>query len=161
MEQERFLNPQQEQFAQLYYAGPDSVRGNATRAYHAAYPECSYESAMANASRLLRHEGVGVRLRELRDESAAAARSRARDWWELYPEAQDTLYRAAVGDLDFGDPEKLRCAVKAAQEIVGRCEGTVTQQHRVQSSHSGIIVQVAGVAPDGAVYDASGRPAQM
>jgi hypothetical protein len=112
---------------------------------------------MANASRMLRHEGVAARLRELRDESAAEARARARDWWELFPEAQETLYRAAIGELDFGDPEKLRSAVKAAQEIVGRCEGTVVQQHKMQSAHAGIIVQVAGVASDGVIHDASGR----
>lgn len=74
MSEDKPLNPRQEEFARLYYAGPDEVRGNATRCYQEAYPDSSYEAAASNAYRLLRHDGVRARIRELREEAAEEAK---------------------------------------------------------------------------------------
>ena len=95
-------------------------------------------------------------MRELRDLAALEARARLRDWVELAPEAQETLRRAAAGELRFEgasdrvEPELIRSAVRAASEILDRALGTVKQmhEHRVQG---GIVVAVAGppqIAPE-------------
>ena len=74
---------------------------------------------------------------------------------ELAPEAQETLRKAAAGELVFPKadaklrPELLRSAVKAAIEVLDRALGTTKHmhEHKVQG---GIIVAVAGppqVAP--------------
>lgn len=138
------LNPRQEEFARLYYAGPEHLRGNGRRCYMEAYDQDDPECADAAASRLLGRDKVRARIRELRDQAAQEAKARARDWWELYPAAQETLRKAATGDLEFEHPEQLRTAVKAAQEIVSRCEGTVKQVHEHAVNQKAIVVQVAG-----------------
>lgn len=154
------LTPQQEEFARLYYAGPEELRGNATRCYLEVYygghegvesGQSIYRTASANASHLLHRDKVLARIAEIRDEAAGRAKARARSWWEMYPDAQRTLWAAITGrwgDLDTGpnhvwDDEAKRSAVKAAQEVVERCEGTAKQvhEHRVRG---GILVQVAG-----------------
>ena len=143
-------SPHEERFAVIYTAGPDGIRGNGTRAYLEAYPSCRSEQAAAvGASRLLRRDKVRARMAELRSEASAEARARLRDWWELAPEAQETLRKAAAGELRFPDadqrlePELIRSAVRAAGHILDRALGTVKQMHdhRVQG---GIIVAVAG-----------------
>lgn len=138
------LNPRQEKFARLYYAGPEHLRGNGRRCYMKAYELDNPQSADTGASRLLRNEKVRARIRELRDEAAQEAKARARDWWEMYPEAQETLLKAARGKLEFNHPEQLRSAVRAAQEIVSRCEGTAKQVHEHNVQEEGIVVHVAG-----------------
>lgn len=138
------LNPRQEEFARLYYAGPEELRGNGRRCYMEAYDLDNPQSADTGASRLLRNEKVRARMEELREEAAEEAKARARDWWELYPQAQETLLKAARGDLEFDHPEQLRSAVKAAKEIVGRCEGTVKQVHEHSVQKEAIVVRVAG-----------------
>lgn len=127
------LNPRQEKFAQLYYAGPDDLRGNATRCYLEAYPDSSYDAAKSNAYRLLTHDGVRARMRELRHEAAEAARARARSWWEMYPDAQVVLARALRGDWpEAMDSQDKRSAVEAAVEVLDRAEGppAILHEHR-------------------------------
>ncbi len=150
-------SPSEESFAVLYVAGPDGLRGNGTRAYLEAYPGCSsVQAAGVGATRLLKRDRVRVRMKELRDEAAAAARARLRNWMELAPDAQETLRRASAGELVFPQadpklrPELLRSAVRAASEILDRALGTVKQmhEHRIQG---GIVVAVAGppqIAPE-------------
>lgn len=144
MSDDKPLNPRQEEFARLYYAGPEHLRGNGRRCYMEAYDQDDPECADAAASRLLGRDKVRARIRELRDQAAQEAKARARDWWEIYPEAQETLRKAACGELDFDHPEQLRTAVKAAQEVVSRCEGTVKQVHEHSVQQESIVVHVAG-----------------
>ena len=60
---------------------------------------------------------------ELREIAAAECTARLRDWMELAPDAQETLRKAAAGELRFPDagdrvePELLRSAVKSAIEV--------------------------------------------
>ncbi len=137
----------------LYVAGPDGTRGNGTRAYLEAYPGCGSEGAAAvGASRLLKRAKIRARMKELREQASAEARARLRDWWELAPDAQETLRKAAAGELRFPEagrvePEMLRSAVRSATEILDRALGTTKQmhEHRVQG---GIIVAVAGPPSD-------------
>lgn len=167
------LTPQQEKFCRLYYAGPDDLRGNATRAYLEAYTgdhtrydstDRRYKSAAASASALLKREKVRARIDALRREAAEAARTRARSWWELYPEAQRVLLVAMTGrwgTLDGGpwDDEGRRSAVKAAREVVERCEGTAKQVH--EHRHRGAVrFVVAGPSHTGVKRDdGEGSPA--
>lgn len=152
----KLKNPRHEKFVQLYYAGPDNLRGNGTRCYQECYPNAQYNTAAQAASRLLKQEKIRARIDEIRDEAAEAARARARDWWELYPKAQQTLLRAATGDWpdDMDDQDK-RSAVEAAQEIVNRCEGTPQQVHEHRLSGSAGLVVVAG--PDHRQVEGEGR----
>ena len=150
-------SPSEEQFAVLYVAGPDGMRGNGTRAYLETHPDCrSRQAAGVGATRLLKRARVRARMKELRDEAAAAARARLRNWMELAPEAQETLRKAAAGKLRFLDagdrvePELVRSAVRAAMEILDRALGTTKQMHDHRVG-GGIIVAVAGppqVAPE-------------
>ena len=143
-------SPSEERFTVLYVAGPDGLRGNGTRCYLETHPDCcSRQAAGVGATRLLKRDRVRARMRELRDEAAAAARARLRNWMELAPDAQETLRAAAAGDLVFDQadsklrPELIRSAVKSAIEILDRALGTTKQmhEHKVQG---GIIVAVAG-----------------
>lgn len=170
------LNPNQEEFARLYYAGPDPLRGNATRCYLQAYygghedysdGDRTYNVAATSGHRLLQNPKVRARIAELRDEAAESARLRARSWWELYPDAQRTLWAAITGRwADLGPPSQVwddearRSAVKAAQEVVERCEGTSRQvhEHRVQG---GIMVQVAGPDHRGIEAEREEEPAAL
>lgn len=151
------LNPRQDKFARLYCAGPDELQGNATRAYMAAYPDCTYESAATNAHRLLKHEGVRARIRELREEAAEEAKARARDWWELYPSAQETLRKAANGEPPGETPQDKRSAVEAAKEIVARCLGSVKQQHEFQVQGQQIVAHVLGPSYEDAEAEEGGQ----
>ena len=78
-----------------------------------------------------------------------------RNWMELAPDAQETLRKAAGGELVFPkadaklQPEMLRSAVKSAIEILDRALGTTKHMHE-HKLHGGIIVAIAGppqVAP--------------
>ncbi len=158
-------SPSEEQFAVLYVAGPDELRGNGTRAYLEAYPNCnSDQAAGVGASRLLKRDRVRVRMKELRDEAAAAARARLRNWMELAPDAQETLRAAAAGELVFDQadsklrPELIRSAVKSAIEILDRALGTTKHMHE-HKLHGGIVVRVAG-PPQVAPAD-DGKPAEL
>lgn len=137
------LTPRQEEFARLYYAGPDELRGNGTRCYLEAYETNNEQTAATEASRLLKRPKVRARIAELRSQAAEAAKNRARDWWELYPKAQRTLEKAAAGDLP-GDDQDKRSAVEAAKEIVARCLGSVKIQHEHSLSGQAIVAHVAG-----------------
>lgn len=152
----RPLSPQQARFAELYIAGPDDLRGNATRCYQVAYPTChSIDSAAQSGSRLLRHAKVRAYMGQLREIAAAECTAKLRNWMELAPEAQDTLRKVAAGELRFPEAgrveaELVRSAVRSATEILDRALGTTKQmhEHRVQG---GIVVAVAGppqVAPE-------------
>lgn len=150
----RPLKPQHEEFARLYYAGPEGLRRNATRCYLAVYyagdahsygtgdPE--YKSAASNAYRLLKRDGVRTRMRELREEASEAAKARAHSWWELYPEAQEVLRQALRGDWpEEMDSQDKRSAVEAAVEVVDRAEGPAAFLH--EHRHRGeFTVVVAG-----------------
>jgi hypothetical protein len=70
------LNPKQEQFCQLYTKGDRDFFGNGTQCYLEVYGwyaeddkdekrKISYQSAMANASRLLRNDKIIKRINEL------------------------------------------------------------------------------------------------
>lgn len=141
----KLKNPRHEKFANLYYAGPDHIRGNATAAYAEAYDREKDHTAAVEGSRLLKRPDVRARMEEIKDEAAEEARARARTWWELYPKAQQTLLRAAEGDWpdDMEDQDK-RSAVEAAKEIVNRCEGTPQQVHEHKLSGQAGLVVVAG-----------------
>ena len=148
-------SPSEEQFAVLYVAGPDGLRGNGTGAYLETHPDCrSRQAAGVGATRLLKRDRVRARMKELRDEAAAAARACLRNWMELAPDAQDTLRKAAAGELRFPEagrvePELIRSAVKSAIEILDRALGTTKHMHE-HKLHGGIVVAVAGppqVAP--------------
>lgn len=163
------LTPQQEAFCRLYYAGPEEVRGNATRAYLQAYrgnherydsTDRTYKSAASSASTLLKREKVRARIDELRREAAETARTRARSWWELYPDAQRVLIAAMTGRWDrldaakshVWDDEAKRSAVAAAREVVERCEGTAKQVHEFR--HRGAVrFVVAGPSHTGVERD--------
>lgn len=50
-------SPNEERFIVLYVAGPDELRGNGTRSYLEAYPNCKSEKAAAvGACRLLKRD---------------------------------------------------------------------------------------------------------
>ena len=150
-------SPREEAFVRLYYAGTRRTRGNGTRSYLLAYygsdqysPGSSeYQAAASNAHRLLNRERVRARIREIRDRAAADAQVRARSWWEDYDAARRTLRWAATGrwpqrfNGDDGD-ERKRSAVRAAQEVVARCEGTPEQVHRHRLEGSAVVFLVAG-----------------
>lgn len=138
------LTPRQEEFARLYYAGPDHLRGNGRRCYLEAYETDNPQSADTGASRLLRNEKVRARIEELREEAAKEAKTRAKDWWELYPEAQETLLAAAEGEAPGETPQDKRSAVEAAKEIVARCLGSVKLQHEHSLDGQAIVAHVAG-----------------
>ncbi len=160
----RPLSPQQARFAELYIAGPEDVRGNATRSYLAAYPSCfSIDSAAQSASRLLKLDKVRARMRDLREIAAAECTARLRNWMELAPDAQETLRKATNGRLRFDasdkvEPELVRSAVRAATEILDRALGTTKQMHE-HKIQGGIIVAIAG-PPQVAPAD-DGMPAEL
>lgn len=136
------LKPEHAEFAELYAAGPEELAGNAKACYKRVYG-CSDSAAESGGSRLLRHEGVRARVRALREEAAEAAKARLREWWELAPEAQETLLAAARGEF-VGDDDNGRVRVQAAQRILDRAMGTPREMHRLEVEHSGITVEVAG-----------------
>jgi phage terminase small subunit len=161
----RPLSPQQAKFAELYIAGPEDVRGNATRSYLAAYPSCfSIDSAAQSGSRLLRLDKVRAYMAELREIAAAECTARLRPWMELAPEAQETLRAAGAGELVFPkaneklQPEMLRSAVKSAIEILDRALGTTKHMHE-HKLQGGIVVRVAG--PPQVAPDDDGMPAEL
>lgn len=138
------LTPRQEAFCRLYYAGPDDVRGNATEAYMKAYENSNYNSASTSASRLLKKAKIRARIAEIREAAAEEAKNRARDWWEMYPKAQETLRKAMDGELDHMDDQAKRSAIEAAKEVVSRCLGSVKIQHEHSLSGQAIVAHVAG-----------------
>ncbi len=151
----RSLSPQQARFVELYVAGPDDLRGNATRCYQVAYPTAhSKRAACESASRLLRRPQVRAYMGQLREIAAAESIAKLRNWMELAPDAQETLRKAGAGELRFPEagrvePELIRSAVRAATEILDRALGTTKHMHE-HKLHGGIIVAVAGppqVAP--------------
>lgn len=154
----KLKNPRHERFCHLYYAGPEELRGNAKRCYAKCYPNANANTAQVEGSRLLSRDKVRARIEEIRDEVAEKAKARARDWWELYPDAQRTLLEAARGDFgpDMDDQDK-RSAVEAAKEIVSRCEGTPQQVHEHRLSGSAGLVVVAG--PDHREVEGEEEPA--
>ncbi len=161
----RPLSPQQARFAELYIAGPDDVRGNATRSYLAAYPSCfSIDSAAQSGSRLLRLDKARACIAQLREIAAAECTARLRNWMELAPEAQEALREAISGRLAFPEadpkvePEKIRSAVRASIEVLDRALGTTKQMHDHRVS-GGIIVAIAG--PPQVAPDDDGKPAEL
>ncbi len=161
----RPLSPQQARFAELYIAGPDDLRGNATRCVLVAYPNHSNRNAAASTgSRLLRLANVRAYMAELREVAAADSKARLRNWMELAPDAQETLRKAYSGELVFPkadaklQPEMMRSAVKAAVEVLDRALGTTKHMHE-HRLHGGIIVAVAG-PPQIAPAD-DGKPAEL
>jgi phage terminase small subunit len=138
------LTPNEEAFALAYVAG-NGTQGNGTASYLHAYPNCSSKTVAGSAgSRLLKRDRVQARIRELRQEAAATVRDRLRSWWDLAPEAQATLERAAAGTLPAKwSDERIRSAVKSAQYIIDRCEGRPELRGSVQHT-GGFAVLVAG-----------------
>jgi hypothetical protein len=139
------LSASEETFAVLYVGGEPGIQGNGTRAYLAAFPGCnSAKVAGACASRMLKRDRVQARITGLRNEAAQEVRDRLRSWWELAPEAQATLERAAAGSLPASwSDERIRSAVKSAQYIIDRCEGRPELRGSVTHS-GGFSVLVAG-----------------
>ncbi len=146
-------SPAEEQFAVLYVAGPDGLRGNGTRSYLEAYASCrSEQAAGVGACRLLKRARIRARMRELREQASAEARARLRDWWELAPAAQETIRLTAAGlfdpmpDAPHGvRAEAIRSGVRSAQEVLNRAEGTPQQLHELRIE-AGITVAIAGPA---------------
>jgi hypothetical protein len=89
-------------------------------------------------------------VQELREEAAEAAKARLKSWWELAPNAQETLNKAMTGDLRFPEagpklePEMIRSAIRAAQEVLDRALGTPKQMHDHQVQGQSVVVHVAG-----------------
>lgn len=139
------LTTGEEAFAVCYVGGEPGIQGNGTRSYLHAFPNCSSkEVAGACGSRLLKRERVQARIADLRNEAAKAVRDRLRSWWELAPEAQATLERAAAGSLPAAwSDERIRSAVKSAQYIIDRCEGRPELRGSVQHT-GGLAVLIAG-----------------
>jgi hypothetical protein len=153
------LSERERDFALLYVAGDDDVRGNGTRSYLKAYYDdvdaevgsSHFRSAGSNARRLLKRERVVAHMRELRAEAERASKDKLRSWMSLAPDAQRTLHLAAQGKLTFEgvtDPreraEVLRSAVRASQEILDRALGTTKQMHEHQVTGQAVVVHVAG-----------------
>lgn len=149
------LKPEHLEFAELYVGGPEHLAGNATRCYQHVYG-CSDSAAESGGHRLLRHDGVRARVRELREEAAEAAKDRLRKWWELAPEAQATLLKAARGEY-AADDDNGRVRIQAAQRILDRAMGTPREMHRLEVEHSGITVRVAGAPHAPQEEDGGGR----
>ena len=141
------LTPGEEAFALAYVAGPDGMQGNGTLSYLHAFPKTSSKAVAGSlGSRLLKRARVQTRIAGLRSEAARGVRDRLRSWWDLAPEAQATLERAAAGSLPAGwSDERIRSAVKSAQYIIDRCEGRPELRGSVQHS-GGFAVLVAGPA---------------
>lgn len=151
------LTPQQEAFCRHYYAGEEDVRGNGTRSYLKAYPTDNPKTANTESTRLLQRPDIRARMKELRAEAAEAAKNRARDWWELYPDAQDTLEAAANGEPPGETPQDKRSAVEAAKEIISRCLGSVKIQHEHSLQGQAIVAHVAGEPAEERDEDGEGR----
>jgi hypothetical protein len=73
-----------------------------------------------------------------------------RPWIELAVGAQETLCRVLTGDLRFPDadprlePEMIRSAIRASQEVLDRALGTSKQMHEHHVGGQAIVVHVAG-----------------
>lgn len=136
------MKQEHEEFALLYTAGPEEVRGNATEAYLEVYG-CTRRAAESGGSRLLKRERVRARIRELRREAAEAAKDTLREWWELVPEAQETILEAARGAYT-SDDDGGRVRLQAAREILDRAMGSPKQMHELDISAEQLVVRVAG-----------------
>lgn len=135
-----------EDLLRAFLSGPSGVAGNGTEAWlYAVDPDAKRGTAASNASRVLRKEAVRKRMHALRLEAAGDVdMTGLRDWMELAPDAQDTLHRAATGQLpDTWTDEQIRSAVKAAQTILDRAIGPIAQRLDVRSQ-SAIVVKTLG-----------------
>ena len=139
---------------------PPLTGGNATRSYLYAYRseraanagsnERVYRNASVQGSRVLRDAGVRARVRALQEQALEEAMARLRPWIELAVAAQETLYKALTGDLRFPEvdsrlePEMIRSAIRAAEEVLDRALGTSRQMHEHHVGGQAIVVHVAG-----------------
>lgn len=148
------LTPKQQHAAELYVAGPPDCVGNRTESYvRASGWKGSRRGASSKASALFGRPAVRAYVRALRQEGTRQAAAELREWAELAVDAQETLHRAATGQLPPGlSDEAVRSAVRAAMYVVDRAYGTPSQQLELRQT-GGITVEVAGPATVGRLVE--------
>ncbi len=150
------ITPKMQRAVELYVSGPPACLGSKVNAYSAAYDwNGSRRGAQVKASALYARPDVDAYVRALRAAGTAGAAGQLREWSELAPDAQETLHKAATGDLPRGlSDEAVRSAVRAASYIIDRAFGTPSQQIELRQT-GGIVVHVAGPETVGRMIAAS------
>lgn len=170
-----------ERFCWLYVYGSDGLGlddvdapirphdGNA--AYRHLRPDVSDGGARSQAWKLLRRQEVIERIVELKSRRDEQIKSRSAGFVPYFDSAVQTLDEIRRGtwrpestnDLDPRViPQMARVAYLAANEIVSRVLGSVTQQHEIHRTSNPIVVHVMGPGGVAAVHELPGsRPAQI
>lgn len=110
------LPPHERRFAEEYFSGEHA--GNGTRSYLVVHPECTYDAASVEASRLLKSPRVRAFLDELHTTAIEATAGKLLPWTEVLPLAQGVIIATAQGRL------KSRIAYEASVYLVNRVMGT-------------------------------------
>jgi phage terminase small subunit len=127
----KILSAKDQQFADLYYGGPDDMRGNATACYRAIHPRAKQRTCEVNGSRKLRQAEVVEYLESKREELTEATGVNAE-----YVLRQSIRYlEIAIGDRPT--PENFNHAgVKAALELIGRHTRVQALKDTIEHSHT-------------------------
>lgn len=147
----RNLSPKDREFADLYFGGPDDLRGNATACYRAIHPRAKQRTCEVNGSRKLSQAEVVDYLESKREALTVATGINAQ--WVL--EQSVRLYDRCMGDASYPveyqrtDPETGIVTVetyyirsfnpagaKAALELIGRNRGIQAFKDNVEVSHT-------------------------
>lgn len=144
------LNDQQRLFC-LYY----TKSFNATRAYMKAYPDCTYESAMARSSRLMKDETIKAEIFRLKQAKMNKAMLEPEDIFQKYMEIafsditdyvsfgrEEVQVMGAFGPVEITDPE--------TGEKVPLKRAVNTVQFRESDTVDGSLISEVSQGKDGA-----------
>ena len=163
-----------ERFCWLYVFGSDGLGldasppvnphdGNA--AYRHLRPDVSNGGARSQTWKVLRRREVIERIVELKNRRDAQIKARSRGFVPHFDSAVQTLDEIRRGtwrpedtvDLDPRTiPQMARVAYLAANEIVNRVLGSVTQQHEIHKTSNPIVVHVMGPGGVPSVHELPG-----
>lgn len=137
---------------------PPVLPGNGSAAYRCVRPEVSESGVRSQASKLLRRPEVLDRIVTLKQERDRQIRARSPGFVPLFEDAVQTIDEIRRGawrpesmtDVDPRTiPQMAQVAFKAATEIIGRVQGSVTQMHDVKRTQEAIVVHVLAAGPAG------------
>ena len=125
------LSAKDRQFSDLYFGGPDDMRGNATACYHHLHPRAKGNTCQVEGSKILSKPMVAEYLQAQREKLTEVTGVNAE-----YVLRQSIRYlEIAIGDRPA--PENFNQAgVKAALELIGRHTRVQAFKDTIEHSHT-------------------------
>ena len=126
------LSPKDQQFADLYFGGPDDMRGNATACYRQIHPKAKDNTCQVEGSKTLSKPMVAKYLESKREELTEKTGVNA----EYVLRQSIRLYDRAMGDEPVPDETTIETNPETGQEVVIKTErrdyDPTTARHALQ-----------------------------